>query len=165
MMLKKKTLLVMLALVVSFSACMKGENYDKEAQLKIDTEAIQQFITANKLTDVKQSGDLFYQVIKEGTGTEVIKTSDKVEVNYEGKLLNGKVFDKTTTTPVSFVLGEVIEGWQAGVPLIKQGGTIRLLIPSTMAYRNRSTGAIPANSPLDFTISVISVNKKTENQQ
>lgn len=160
-MLKNKILFAAIALVVSLSACQKTETYDKQAQLKIDTEIITKFVADQKLVDVKQSNGLFYQIIKPGTGTETVLLTDTVTVNYEGRLLNGTVFDKTTTAPIKFTLGQVIEGWQVGVPLIKQGGQIRLIIPSTMAYTNVAVGGvIPANSPLDFTIDLVKVSKQ-----
>ncbi|HEY0177263.1 MAG TPA: FKBP-type peptidyl-prolyl cis-trans isomerase, partial [Pedobacter sp.] len=55
-------------------------------------------------------------------------------------------------TPISFALGEVIRGWQIGIPFIQKGGQIRLLVPSLLAYQNQQNGIIPANSVLDFTV-------------
>lgn len=160
-MLKNKILLAAIALVFSFSACQKEEPYNREAQLKTDTEIIQKFIVDQKLTEVKESDGLFYQVIKEGTGTEMIKLTDILTVNYQGRLLDGTVFDETKDGAIELPLNQVIEGWQKGIPLVKEGGQIRLLIPSPMAYTNRKIGIIPANSPLDFTVDIVKVSKKT----
>ncbi len=85
----------------------------------------------------------FTRCLREGTGTETIELTDTVTVNYEGRLLDGTVFDKTKTEPVKFPLNGVIEGWQKGIPLIKKGGQIRLLIPSPMAYAQFRTGPYP----------------------
>ncbi|MEJ5961525.1 FKBP-type peptidyl-prolyl cis-trans isomerase [Pedobacter immunditicola] len=160
-MVKNKILLAAIALVLSFSACQKADVYDREAQLQTDTEIIQAFVTTNALSNVQKHDGLFYQVLREGTGTETIESTDTVTVNYEGRLLDGTVFDKTTTEPIKFPLNGVIEGWQRGIPLMKKGGQIRLLIPSPMAYANFEVGGvIPANSPLDFTVELIEVNKK-----
>jgi len=162
-MVKNKILFAAIALVLSFSACQKAEEYDREAQLKADTETIQAFITKNALSNVQQHEGIFYQVLKEGTGTETIEADDTVTVNYEGRLLDGTVFDKSKTEPIKFPLNGVIEGWQRGIPLLKKGGQIRLFIPSPMAYANFKVGPIPANSPLDFTVELIEVNKKKLN--
>ncbi|WP_432711682.1 FKBP-type peptidyl-prolyl cis-trans isomerase [Pedobacter sp.] len=159
--MKNKIILAAFALLLTFSACQKEEAYDREAQLKADTEIIQKFIVDQKLEDVKESNGLFYQILKPGTGTVPVKVTDDVTVKYEARLLDGTVVDKTNTDAVSFPLSGVIEGWQKGIPLIKAGGKIRLIIPSTMAYTNRKVGAIPANSPLDFTVDLISVNKES----
>lgn len=159
-MFKNKILLAAIALVLTFTACQKQDVYDREAQLKTDTELIQKFITDQKLTNVQESSGLFYQIIKEGTGTETVELTDTISVKYEVRLLPaGTVVEKSTDT-VRFVLNSVIEGWQRGIPLSKKGGQIRLLIPSPMAYANYEVGPIPANSPLDFTVELVDVKKK-----
>jgi FKBP-type peptidyl-prolyl cis-trans isomerase FkpA len=72
--------------------------------------------------------------------------------------LDGTVFDKTTTSAFGpFSLNGVIQGWQIGIPLVKAGGRIMLLIPSGLGYGNSSAGSIPANSVLLFTIDVLTV--------
>jgi FKBP-type peptidyl-prolyl cis-trans isomerase FkpA len=159
-MFRKKILLAMVVLTMAISACQKEVPYDREAQYSIDTAIIHKFIADNKLIGVKEHEGLYYQVIKPGTGKESIDLVDTVEVNYVGRLLDGTVFDSSDGTPVKFVLESVIEGWQKGVPLIRQGGQIRLLVPSTMAYTNRPVGPIPANSPLDFTVDLVKVSKQ-----
>jgi FKBP-type peptidyl-prolyl cis-trans isomerase FkpA len=159
MMFKKKILLAISVFIVALSACQKEVEYDRAAQLTIDTDIIRQFIATKGLTGFEETEGLFYQVLKPGTGTVTIGLQDTVEVNYEGRLLDGSVFDATEGTPIKFVLAGVIEGWQKGVPLVKKGGQIRLIVPSTMGYTNRPVGPIPANSPLDFTIDVVNVYK------
>jgi FKBP-type peptidyl-prolyl cis-trans isomerase FkpA len=71
--------------------------------------------------------------------------------------LDGTVFDQTTTQPLNFPLGNVIVGWQIGVPLIKKGGKIRLLIPSGYGYGQGGSGKIPSNAVLDFDIELVDV--------
>jgi FKBP-type peptidyl-prolyl cis-trans isomerase FkpA len=165
-MFKKKILLAMVVLTMAISACQKEVPYDdaaRAAQYSIDTAIIHKFITEKKLVGVKEHEGLFYQVIKPGKGLETIRSVDTVEVNYEGRLLNGTVFDSSDDgTPIKFVLESVIEGWQKGVPLVKEGGQIRLIVPSTMAYTNRPVGPIPANSPLDFTVDIVKVYKQID---
>jgi len=159
-MLKNRFLLAAIALVFTFTACQKQDVYDREAQLQTDREIILKFIADQKLTNVLENDGVFYQVIKEGTGTESLGLTDTAVVNYEGRLLSdGAVFDESEDT-VKFALNSVIEGWQRGLPLIKKGGQIRLLIPSPMAYANFSVGSIPANSPLDFTVDLVDVKKE-----
>lgn len=161
MMLKKKLLFPLAAVVLTLSSCMKEEVYDREGQMATDRQKIETFITEKKLTDVKENNGVFYQVIKPGTGTETVNLNDTVTVNYTGRLLDGTVFE-TSKEPVRFTLSSVILGWQYGVPMIKQGGQVRLLIPSPLAYAQFAAGTIPANSPLDFTIDLIKVNKYQE---
>ncbi len=154
-MLKTKILLGLFLIVGVLSSCKK-DSYDAEKQAKIDDGLIVDFIAKNSIVAVKHSSGLYYQIITPGTGTTTYGSSTTVTVNYEGKLLNGTTFDKSTTN-VSFPLGNLIQGWQIGIPLIQKGGRIRLIVPSALAYKNQSpSSAIPANSVLDFTIDLIS---------
>ncbi|MBB2146762.1 peptidylprolyl isomerase [Pedobacter sp. LMG 31464] len=151
-MLKTKILLGLFLIVGAFSSCKK-DTFDAEKQAKIDDALIVDFIAKNSIVAVKHSSGLYYQIITPGDGN-IVTTSNTVSVTYSGKLLNGTEFDSSTT---SFSLsGNLIQGWKIGVPLIKKGGKIRLIIPSALAYGNTSPGAgIPKNAVLDFTIDLI----------
>jgi FKBP-type peptidyl-prolyl cis-trans isomerase len=94
--------------------------------------------------------------MNEGTGKQVSAT-DTVQVNYKGYLFSdGTVFDQTTGTPRKFPLGRLIVGWQIGIPLLKTGGKIKLVIPSHLAYSIRTRSPkIPPNSTLVFEIEVV----------
>ncbi len=153
-MFKNKILLALFLIVGAFSSCKK-DTYNADEQLKADDKLIVDFIAKNNIAAIKHSSGLYYQIQAAGTGSATYMSSTNVSVNYEGRLLNGTVFDKSTTT-ATFPLGNLIVGWQIGIPLIQKGGKIRLIIPSTLAYRNTSpSSAIPANSVLDFTIELI----------
>jgi FKBP-type peptidyl-prolyl cis-trans isomerase FkpA len=75
-----------------------------------------------------------------------------IDVDYVGKLLNGVEFDANPS--FQYPLGNLIAGWQIGIRKIQPGGRIRLLIPSGYAYGRNPSGKIPANSVLDFTITL-----------
>lgn len=154
----RKLLTIALLFTVIFSSCLKEEDsYDFEAQLAKDEQIIKDFVAANNIQDVKRTVNGLYYVIDEpGSGSVSYSTNTVVEVFYEGRLLNGSVFDTTTkngvTTAAKFPVGGVIFGWQEAITLIQPGGKIRILVPSGLAYGNRSQGSIPANSVLDFDI-------------
>ena len=153
-MLKTKFLLVLFLLVGAFSSCKKELSPEKQAAK--DNSLIVDFVAKNSILATKHSSGIYYQVITPGTGP-LVSVNNTVYVNYEGKLLNGSTFDKSSST-VNFLLSGVIAGWQIGIPLIKKGGKIRLIIPSGLAYANRSpSAAIPKNSVLDFTVELIDV--------
>ena len=140
-------------IVGAFSACKK-DSYDAEKQAKIDDGLIVDFIAKNSIVAVKHSSGLYYQILTPGDGN-VVTASNTVTVAYNGKLLNGTEFDKSSAATFSLA-GNLIQGWKIGVPLIKKGGKIRLIIPSALAYGNTSPGAgIPENAVLDFTIDLI----------
>jgi FKBP-type peptidyl-prolyl cis-trans isomerase FkpA len=153
-MLKTRILLGLFLIVGAFSSCKK-DKYDAEEQAKKDDALIVDFIAKNSIVAIKHSSGIYYQIITPGTGNLSFTSTTNVSVNYEGRLLNGVVFDKSTNTS-TFALGNLIQGWQIGIPLIQKGGRIRLIIPSTLAYKNTSPGAaIPENAVLDFTIDLI----------
>lgn len=146
-------MLILVAFVGTVVSCNK-DKYNAEKQAAKDDALIVEFITKNNIQATKHSSGLYYQIITEGTGASVTAAST-VGVNYEGRLLSGTPFDASTKT-VTFPLTRVIQGWTIGVPLVKVGGHIRLIIPSGLAYGNDSPGAgIPKNAVLDFTIDLI----------
>ncbi|MCH4248718.1 FKBP-type peptidyl-prolyl cis-trans isomerase [Acinetobacter populi] len=102
---------------------------------------------------------LQYQVLSQGNGKKPTATS-QVEVHYEGRLLDGTVFDSSIARdePVTLPLNQVIKGWQEGIPLMSEGSKYRFFIPANLAYGEVGAGdAIPPNSTLIFDIQLIKV--------
>ncbi len=99
--------------------------------------------------------------IKVGTGTAVT-SGDYITIHYSGTLQNGKKFDSSYDRGTPFKtrigIGEVIEGWDMGVPGMKVGGKRKLIIPAKLAYGERAIGDIPANSTLIFEVELISID-------
>ncbi|MDQ8182893.1 FKBP-type peptidyl-prolyl cis-trans isomerase [Pelagicoccus sp. SDUM812005] len=100
---------------------------------------------------------LFYE-IKE-PGNDVRPTaSDTVVVHYEGRFLDNTVFDTTAGgTPIAFKLNEVIPAWTQGIPLIGEGGKIKLYVPSKLGYGDEGRPGIPPASTLIFEVQLIKV--------
>jgi FKBP-type peptidyl-prolyl cis-trans isomerase FkpA len=134
-------------IALAFAGCKK--NYNTTDQAALDDAKIQAYIKANNLTVTKDPSGLYYAIQKTGIGPYPVSTSD-VSVNYTGKLLDGTVFETSSTNLAA--LNSFIEGWQIGIPKINVGGRIFLIIPSTLAYRDQASGSIPPNSVLVFTI-------------
>jgi len=103
---------------------------------------------------------LQYEVLQEGNGPQPSGPSSRVTVHYEGKLINGRVFDSSykRNQPASFGLNQVITGWTEGVQLMKQGSKYRFFIPSQLAYGSRGAGSIPPNSTLIFDVELLQTN-------
>lgn len=109
---------------------------------------------------VKTASGMVYVPIKEGSGAAPAAT-DKVKVNYRGTFVDGKEFDSSYPTgqPVEFRLNQVIKCWTEGVQLMKPGGKAKLVCPPDLAYGERGSGAIPANSTLVFDVELLEVSK------
>ena len=122
------------------------------------------FLDGNKTkagVKVTASG-LQYEVLTEGTGAKP-KADDTVKVNYEGKLLNGNVFDSSIQRgePATFPLGSVIPGWSEAIQLMSVGSKYRIYIPSELAYGEAGAGnVIEPNSVLIFEVELISIEPK-----
>ncbi len=102
---------------------------------------------------------LQYEVLTEGTGKQP-KASDTVRCHYEGRLLDGTVFDSSYRRgePADFGLRQVIAGWTEGVQLMKEGAKFRFYIPYNLAYGERGAGSdIPPYAALIFDVELVKV--------
>jgi peptidylprolyl isomerase len=106
---------------------------------------------------------LIIEDLKEGTGAE-IKVGDTIKMHYVGTLQDGTKFDssydRNEPFPTKIGVGQVIKGWDDGVPGMKIGGKRRLIIPSDLAYGSRGAGGvIPPNATLIFEVEAIDIIK------
>lgn len=109
---------------------------------------------------VTTASGLQYEVLTKGTGAKNPSATDTVEVNYEGKLLDGKIFDSSYQRgeSISFPLNRVIAGWTEGVQLMTEGAKYRFYIPSELAYGTHGAGRdIGANATLIFDVELIKI--------
>ena len=137
-----------------FSKKQKEEAQEAIAEGKayLDANAKREGVTVTK------SG-LQYEVLKEGTGKSP-KATDTVRCHYEGRLLDGTIFDSSYKRgePADFGLNQVITGWTEGVQLMKEGAKFRFTIPYLLAYGEQGAGAsIPPFSTLIFDVELIKV--------
>jgi FKBP-type peptidyl-prolyl cis-trans isomerase FkpA len=119
---------------------------------------IQTFATTNNIAAVPHNTGLYYEVLDPGTGTTASANSN-IYITYSGELLDGTVFDSQANSALTgWPLNELIEGWRVGIPLIKEGGRIRLIVPSAMAYGCTGYGTIPPDAVLFFDITLVDVD-------
>lgn len=127
-----------------------GCNKDKGPdQAQIDQELIEAYLEANQLTAERHSSGLYYIIEEPGSGGSP-NINSEVLVHYKGYLLDGTVFDQTTSNARTFFLFQVIQGWQIGIPLLQKGGKGTFFIPSWLGYGPEPQANIPANSVLIF---------------
>jgi peptidylprolyl isomerase len=110
-----------------------------------------------KLTTTKSG--LMYEVLKKGSGGKSPTMGTSVTVHYEGKLLDGKVFDSSLSrgSPASFRIGEVIQGWNEALITMTKGEKRRLVIPPELGYGEAGyPEVIPPNAFLVFEVELIS---------
>ena len=103
---------------------------------------------------------LLYKAVRKGNGALPTDTST-VEVNYEGKLIDGTVFDSSYKRgeTTSFPLNQVIKGWQEGLKHMPVGSEYELVIPYTLAYGEAGTRGIPPFATLIFKVELKSIKK------
>ncbi len=102
---------------------------------------------------------LQYRALESGDG-ETPATDDTVEVHYEGKLIDGTVFDSSYERgePVSFQVGQVIPGWQEALQLMNVGDVWEIVIPSDLAYGDQGQGPIGPNETLIFKVELLGID-------
>ena len=134
-----------------------------ESSTHTEKESGKKFIAGylkNNSNAKQTTSGLVYEIIKEGTGKQP-GASDTVEVHYHGTLTNGVVFDSSVkrNKKISFPLNRVIRGWTEGLQLVKEGGKIKLVIPSDLAYGNAGAPpSIPGGATLIFEVELFKVN-------
>jgi FKBP-type peptidyl-prolyl cis-trans isomerase FklB len=121
------------------------------------------FLAENKTKPgvITTASGLQYIVLKEGTGPRPMAT-DKVKCDYEGKLINGTVFDSSVKQgkPIEFAVNGVIKGWTEALQLMPTGSKYRLFIPSDLAYGEQQMGPdIKPGSTLIFDVTLLEIEK------
>ena len=132
----------------------------RDERLKEEKEKGIAFLKANKEAEgvVELPEGIQYRILKEGTGPRP-GIHDSVKAHYRGALLDGTEFDSSfkRNQPFTAPLKALIKGWQIVVPLMPEGSTWRLWIPSDLAYGDAGTGGIPGGATLLFDIELIKV--------
>lgn len=142
----------------SMRQVMQEKQLSESGPNKVEGEAFLTSLKTNDSIKFTPSG-LGYKITREGTGAKPGPT-DKVTAHYEGRLIDGSVFDSSYPkgNPVEFPLNRVIKGWTEGLQLVGEGGAIDLYIPYDLGYGvNGSGNQIPPYATLIFKVELISV--------
>ena len=156
---------LLIVLSLTFTSCLPDNSCDQKPntavnldQLEIDIEKIEDYLSNEGLeAEIHKSG-IRYIIDAKGEGKSPT-LCNQVTVSYDGFLISdGSEFDSSEGKNIALSLSQVITGWQVGVPLIKEGGSITLYIPSVYAYGTRGSGnRIPPNANLIFTVNLVKV--------
>ena len=154
----KKTLLALLCSSALLGSCTKAT--DKTcSRVEITAPAeevatLQAYISSKGISAVADTRGFFYTISSQGS--QVMPTAcSNVKVSYTLRLSNGTEVEAANGAELS--LGRVIPGWQEGVPLIGEGGSITLYLPPSLGYGSKASASIPANSILVFYIDLLDV--------
>lgn len=160
----KRNLPFLLVLVLLLGACSSEDDDNTrtpQEQLAFDIERIQGYISENQLEDFQvTSSGLHYRITEQGNGVFPPQGST-VSVEYIGRNIRNVIFDQSPAgQPFTFVVGagQVIAGWDEGIPLLSVGGSGTFIIPSGLAYGNQALGAnIGRNEILIFEVKLLDV--------
>ncbi|MVN90336.1 FKBP-type peptidyl-prolyl cis-trans isomerase [Mucilaginibacter aquatilis] len=170
--MSKLLLLICCPLLICFflSACNKVDDpaVINEDQVAIDSNLIKNYLAANNIKAKRVENILgrpdtigvWYVVEREGTTAPLYSNSTTVTVGYTGKELDKpRFFVQTGEIHPSYVLGQVIRGWQVGLRKVGKGGKVRLFVSSAYGYGpyEQPVLGLPANAVLDFEIEVFDV--------
>lgn len=143
-------------------------------QFGANKKAGEDFMAAQaKLAKKKKSGitvlpsGLMYKVLVKGNGP-VAKETDKVKVKYEGRLIDGTVFDSSEKhggEPVSFAPNQVIKGWTEALTMMPVGSKWQLYIPQELAYGSHDAGQIKPFSALIFDVEVVGIEEEKKEEK
>ncbi|KAL3797581.1 hypothetical protein ACHAW5_003300 [Stephanodiscus triporus] len=111
-------------------------------------------VAGDALPDLPRERTTDIEDLKPGIG-RAAEAGDTVVMKYEGKLDDGSVFDSSNNFEFTLGGGEVIKGWDQGIPGMRVGGKRKLLIPSNMGYGKRGAAPeIPPNADLHFIVTL-----------
>ena len=150
-----------LALSLPLAACEKKPDPAVAAAVAAKTLAEGQAFMAKQAMEpgvMSLPNGILYKVITAGPPTGASPhVPDEVKVHYEGKLLNGTVFDSSFErgAPATFPLRGLIRAWLIVLPHMKPGDEWQIWVPADMGYGEQDSAAIPANSVLVFRIQLI----------
>jgi FKBP-type peptidyl-prolyl cis-trans isomerase FkpA len=168
-MMMKKIFCGLILSSVIVAGCVKSDtrcpyNDSTAIATTAEVDSIQGMLLDSGIIATQHPSGFFYKINSNGTGTGITNLCSSLTVRYKGSFFNGHVFDSTATGNVAtFQLGQVIAGWQKGLPLISTDGDITLYIPPSLGYGpvpqqdTQGNVIIPASSYLIFNVHILEI--------
>lgn len=130
-----------------------------DAAVSIEETSFAASLGVDLAASTKLPSGMYYRDLVVGSGA-VVSVGQQLGMHYTGWLANGTQFDSNVAgqNPLSFHLGagEVIQGWDLGIPGMHVGGRRQLIIPASLGYGASGSGPIPGNAVLVFSVEVVS---------
>jgi FKBP-type peptidyl-prolyl cis-trans isomerase FkpA len=158
------SLICLLWLCVFTSSCFKKNNgcgtQDNVVAPSSEQKEVKAYLDSNGITASLNASGFYYKIVSEGSGATPNLCSH-ITVSYKGQLTDGTIFDQESNQ--IFTLGDLIDGWKKGLPLIQSGGEIKLYIPPSLGYGssglrdNYGNVVVSPNSILIFDINLLTI--------
>jgi FKBP-type peptidyl-prolyl cis-trans isomerase FkpA len=157
---KKIAVYLLLPIIIySFYGCNKTETCTP-VSAGAEATTILTFANNNGLTVMGHPSGIYYEVVDPGTG-DTPDADSKISITYSTVLIDGSLSGdmvEEVTTPTELVdINQFIEGWKIGIPLIQEGGRIKLLVPSSLAFGCAPHNGLPGNAILYYDVRLITV--------
>lgn len=169
----RNTFALPLGLMLFFTSCYENPDIYQEREKRL----LQQYLEQNNITVAPRASGLYFIPTVEGTGLSVVQ-GDYVMLEYTAQLIDGRIFDTTDEAlairkgifktealygPSKVKLEALsLKGIEEALLLMKEGGEVRLIIPSSLAYGGSQTSNVPAFSTLIYDIKLVKVIKDPE---
>jgi len=178
---KISSVCLLIVIVFCLSTCKKSEVFGPaqyKAQAAVDDKIISEYLAKYSLTGQfkhVQNNDtigVFYRVVDSGAANTLYTNSTQITVGDTGRILslnarNGQLFYETDQFHPTYTLGQLLKGWQLGVPEVGSGGEVELIMASRYAYGHYPqpqvgqefglTSGLPGDAILDFYIRLYDV--------
>lgn len=149
---------IILLLIIVLGSYFGYQQYELQKERDYNIAIAKEYIENNASNYKLSNSGLYYKIIKEGNNKKA-NLENNIKVNYEGKLIDGTIFDSSYERgePETFPLNVLIEGWQEGISLIGEGGSVELMVSPKLGYGHDRAFNIPASSTLLFKIELIEI--------
>ncbi len=148
--------------IISFDEFKQERHSARISNERLEDKLLEEYIERSNISIEPTSSGLYYIEMVKGKGPAAVP-GRKVTVNYIGYFIDGQIFDSSydRKKPFTFKLGigEVIHGWEEGISKMNVGGKAKLVIPSSLAYKDQQMGPVPPYATLVFDIELVSIEQ------
>lgn len=143
--------------LLAWMAC--GEKETPEELLAAQRQEITQYANEQGLNGQFTTQGLYYEIVAgQDSAAPTPSGSDEVQVAYEGSFLNEQIFARVDSQDqFTIQVSRAIEGWRIGLPLMNEGASIIMILPSELAYGDNGNGAIPPNTILRYDLTLLDI--------